>query len=101
MFNLDDRWDDAVIDFCRTRYPLAVEPILVETSTKELNDIYAIVPPVELAWCDLIAIYERGVVKCYTLVAVYFCNDVRYQRFIWRDPNTKVLFMPKEGNFQD
>ena len=47
MFNLDDCWDAAVIDFCRTRYPLALEPILVRTSTNELNDIYAIVPPDE------------------------------------------------------
>ena len=101
MFNLDDCWDAAVIDFCRTRYPLALEPILVRTSTNELNDIYAIVPPDEFnaegAWYDLNAIYECGVVKCYTLnVEDSVCNYVRYRRFIWRNPNTKVLFMPKE-----
>lgn len=97
MFKLDDCWDDAVIDFCRTRYPLALEPILVSTSTNELNDIYAIVPPDELKWCDLTAIYECGVVKRYTVkVEDSVCNYVHYQRFIWRDPNTKVFFMPKE-----
>lgn len=101
MFKLDDCWDAAVIDFCRTRYPLALEPILVSTSTNELNDIYAIVPPDELhkarAWYDLTAIYECGVVKHYTvMVEDQVCNYVHYQRFIWRDPNTKVFFMPKE-----
>ena len=78
MLNLDDRWDAAVIDFCRTRYPLAVEPILVRTSANKLNDIYFIVPPDELyeecSWYPLNAIYECGEVKCYA-VGLRNAND--------------------------
>ena len=97
MFKLDDCWDAAVIEFCRTRYPLAVEPILVRTSTNEINDIYLIMPPDELhdafGWHSLYAIYECGEVKCYT---VGYEAPYGNARLLWRNPNTKVLFMPKE-----
>lgn len=103
QFNLDDCWDAAVIDFCRTRYSLALEPILVKTSTNVLNDIYAIVPPDELheagAWYPLNAIYECGVVKCYTVKVgdSVYKYDEHSGMFIWRNPNTKVFFIPKES----
>ncbi len=97
---LDDCWDAAVIEFCRTRYPLALEPILVSTSTNEINDIYLIMPPDELhdafGWHSLYAIYECGEVKCYTVDVNSVCKYDCDRRFIWRNPNTKVLFMPKE-----
>lgn len=94
MCNLDDCWDAAVIDFCRTRYPLALEPILVRTSTMELNVIYAIiVPPYELSDDTLTAIYEQGVVKCYTVGKEYAYGNAR---LTWRNPNTGEYFIPKE-----
>ena len=89
---LDDCWDAAVIDFCRSRYPLSLEPILVRTSTNVLNDIYAIVPPDELheacAWHPLTAIYEQGVVKCYTVGSE---NAYGNARLMWRNPHTKEV----------
>ena len=99
QLNLDDCWDAAVIDFCRTRYPLALEPILVRTSVREINDIYAIVPPDEsnevcVAY-PLTAIYERGVVKCYT---VGLENAYGNAQLKWRNPSTKeVSKFYKEG----
>ena len=87
QLNLDDCWDAAVIDYCRTRYPLALEPILVRTSTVKLNDIYAIiVPPYELSSDPLTAIYEQGEVKCYTVGKEYAYGNAR---LMWRNPNTK------------
>ena len=95
MFNLDNRLDAAVIDFCRTRYSLALEPILVRTSTNEINDIYAIVSPDEFQWREepLTAIYEKGVVKCYTVGSE---NAYGNARLMWRNPNTGEHFIPKE-----
>ena len=103
MFNLDNRLDAAVIDnrvdaavidFCRTRYPLSLKPILVRTSTNELNDIYAIVvPPYEWREDPLTAIYEQGVVKCYTIGSE---NAYGNARLMWRNPNTGEYFIPKE-----
>ncbi len=102
MFNLDGRLDAAVINFCRTRYPLSLKPILVRTSTDEVNGIYAIVPPDEVnnsgAWYPLTAIYEQGEVKCYT---VGMERDYGNARLKWRNPNTGECFIPIEGNFQD
>ena len=89
-----ERWDAAVLAFCSTRYPLSVEPRLVRTCTRELNDIYQIVPPdALLSDAALTAIYEQGVVKCYT---VGYEAPYGNARLLWRNPNTKVLFMPKE-----
>ena len=96
MHNLDDCWDAAVIDFCRTRYPLAVEPILVRTSTNAINDIYAIiVPPYVLRSEPLTAIYEQGEVKCYTVGVEHAYGKAR---LLWRNPNTKEVYnFYKEG----
>lgn len=87
MCNLDDCWDAAVIDYCRTRYPLALEPILVRTSANELNDIYAIAPELHLLrpWCSLTAIYEQGEVKCYTVGLEKAYGNAQLK---WRNPNT-------------
>lgn len=86
QLNLDDCLDAAVIDFCRTRYPLSLEPILVRTSINELNDIYDIVPPYALSPDPLTAIYEQGVVKCYTVGLEKAYGNARLK---WRNPNTK------------
>ena len=84
----DACWDAAVVDFCRSRYPLSLEPILVRTSTMVLNDIYAIVPPHELSADPLTAIYEQGVVKCYTVGSENAYGNARLK---WRNPNTKEV----------
>lgn len=92
---LDDCWDAAVIDFCRSRYPLSLEPILVRTSTNVLNDIYAIVPSDELheacAWHPLTAIYVQGEVKCYTVGSENGNSKYGNARLMWRNPHTKEV----------
>ncbi len=100
QLNLDECWDAAVVDFCRSRYPLSLEPLLVRTSLNELNDIYAIVPelPVSRAWYPLTAIYEQGEVKCYTVGLENANNTFGLARLMWRNPNTKeVSNFYKEG----
>lgn len=97
-FLSSDFWDDAVIEFCRTRYPLSVEPILVKTSTNELNDIYKKVSPDELheagVWLTINAIYRAGMVDCY---AVGHEAPYGNARLLWRNPNTGEFFVPKEN----